>query len=92
MSKLDWCYAKLMEAVVLTTCGMSKYLAFDLEGPMTEEKLEELKKKQQYAHKAAKGLNIEDVFEMRKGNFSAEVKESGQKIFLIGTKTKNDYL
>jgi hypothetical protein len=76
MSKLDWRYAKLMEAVVLT-CGMSEYLAFDLEGPMTEEKLEELRKKQQYAQRAAKGLNIifEDVFEMRKGNFSAEVRE-----------------
>jgi hypothetical protein len=78
MSKLDWRYAKLMETVVLTTCGMSEFLAFDLEGPMTEEKLEELKKKQQYAQKAAKGLNIifEDVFEMRKGNFSAEVKRN----------------
>ncbi len=70
-----------MEAVVLTTCGMAEYLAFDLEGPMTEEKLDELRKKQQYAHKAAQGLNIifEDVFEMRKGNFSAEVRERKKK-------------
>jgi hypothetical protein len=70
-----------METVVLTTCGMSEFLAFDLEGPMTDEKLEELKKKQQYAKRAAKGLNIifEDVFEMRKGNFSAEVEKKKKK-------------
>jgi hypothetical protein len=81
MSKLDWRYAKLMETVVLTTCRMSEFLAFDLDGPMTEEKLEELRKKQQYAQKAVKGLNIifEDVFEMRKGNFSAEVREKKKR-------------